>query len=435
MEHYSHSPPTARSSPAYIEGSEDTLTTAATEGMQSSDDDAEFIGGEKKKKTKKKRKQQSRLSSKNEYNDALSGILSKRDWRVDLFGPVVMLNQSSDNRDIESPSSMPLSTETLIPPGSYDYIAVLFVAKYCPDCKLFASQVMVSVLAFESQRCKVVVCSSDRNEKDYAGTCSKLRGFDILPYDPCRARRLRDILDVSTIPALIILENKNIESYQHPGVICNARNVLVNDPTLVGFPWDPKEARQSLSAWDRLIINGRYGKWYHMGHRNVNSSYPDEMYCDERSVRIRAGMLNGLSWGAFMAVFFVPESIYIQVIFPIVGYEFLASGIFGLVPLAPLGTIATLMSIVLHPDPVWKPAKPMRFAWAIGLFLATSCYLTYLFRDTLGPVYPYVLSSIIFMCNFFTWLESAAGFCFGCFVFNNIMVPLFGFKECHACKE
>lgn len=38
----------------------------------------------------------------------------------------------------------------------------------------------------------------------------------------------------------------------------------------------------------------------------------------------------------------------------------------------------------------------------------------------------YVISGIALCCNLFTWLESSAGFCFGCAVNNRYIVPHFG---------
>ncbi len=37
-------------------------------------------------------------------------------------------------------------------------------------------------------------------------------------------------------------------------------------------------------------------------------------------------------------------------------------------------------------------------------------------------------------CNLFTWLESAAGFCVGCVVYNNVVVKYLGREECKECK-
>jgi hypothetical protein len=65
-------------------------------------------------------------------------------------------------------------------------------------------------------------------------------------------------------------------------------------------------------------------------------------------------------------------------------YEFLSSSIFGLTPLAPVGFIATLLAIFLHPEPYWKAAKPKRFAWLVGLTLSVLCFTFFSLREDLG---------------------------------------------------
>jgi hypothetical protein len=110
--------------------------------------------------------------------------------------------------------------------------------------------------------------------------------------------------------------------------------------------------------------------------------------------------------------------------------------LFGLTPFAPIGTLATLVSLVLHPEPTWKPAAPKRFAWLIGLVLATSCFVVFLLRKEIGPpYYRPTVATIVMLCNIATWLEGSCGFCIGCFIYNHLIVKWFsGFEQCSECK-
>jgi len=125
---------------------------------------------------------------------------------------------------------------------------------------------------------------------------------------------------------------------------------------------------------------------------------------------------------------------FIKVLYPIAAFEFLVSANIGLGPIAPVGVLATVIAHVLQPKPFWKPARPKRFAWYIGLTLATSCLVVFLVRDSMGIYYRPAIGAIAATCNLATWLESSAGFCIGCFVYNTWIVPAFGLEECSECK-
>mmetsp|Transcript_27366 Transcript_27366/g.38690 ORF Transcript_27366/g.38690 Transcript_27366/m.38690 type:complete len:101 (+) Transcript_27366:847-1149(+) len=86
------------------------------------------------------------------------------------------------------------------------------------------------------------------------------------------------------------------------------------NPELVEFPWSSAKNETTgsnttttnnniISAWDRLFINGKCGKWYHLSHSNISPNYPEAMYMDEHSLRIRAGILNIITWMALMNIF------------------------------------------------------------------------------------------------------------------------------------
>jgi len=155
---------------------------------------------------------------------------------------------------------------------------------------------------------------------------------------------------------------------------------------------------------------------------------------DEHAVRARAGLLNVVTWVAVINVWEWKDPDIVLILFPIVAYEFLTSMVVGLTPISPFGVVGTLMSIILHPEPLWKPAKPKRFAWLIGLVLSTSCFIFVAVREELGGAYLPLVRTTVCLCNIATWFESSLGFCFGCFIYNSVLVPVYKLEECSECK-
>ncbi len=155
---------------------------------------------------------------------------------------------------------------------------------------------------------------------------------------------------------------------------------------------------------------------------------------DEHAVRAQAGLLNVITWIALMNIFFWRDKIFVLVLFPLVSWEFPTSMFFGLAPFAPIGVLGSLLAILLHPEPYWKPARPKRFAWAIGLTLASLCLTWFLLRDELGGTYRPLIGATVLTCNVATWLKSSCGFCLVCFVYNNYLVKWFDLEECQECK-
>ena len=241
----------------------------------------------------------------------------------------------------------------------YEYIALFFGANYCPFCKEFAPSVVAAIPKFEEKKTKVIFVSNDRDAANYEESCKKVRGMDVMTYDLSRTAKMRDIFGLKTIPALMILQNKNFDK-DKPFVVANAREILELDPDLKRFPWGSIEKRQAapVSAKERLLISGIHGNWWQLGHQGVSELHPLDMYMDEHAVRIRAGLLNVITWVAIFNIFYMKNPLLVNVIFGIVSWEFVTSMLFGLTPFAPLGIIATAVAIILQPSPLWKPAKP-----------------------------------------------------------------------------
>ena len=151
---------------------------------------------------------------------------------------------------------------------------------------------------------------------------------------------------------------------------------------------------------------------------------------DENAVRARAGILNIFSCLVLMTLTFFSRSVQERVfisLYPIIALDFLAGGTVGLTPLAPVGCVATAIAWLLHPQPVWTPARPKRFAWAIGFTLANTCFFGWL-----GGL-KFIAYASAAMCFAATWLESSCGFCVGCFIYNYAVVPAMGWEACVEC--
>lgn len=366
------------------------------------------------------------------------------DWRIKLFGDSILLNTEDmiEKPEAEQPVE---DIEVAYPPAKtkpvdeffdgYEYIAIFFGANYCPFCKKFAPNVVAAKPILEAKKCKVIFVSNDRDLENFHVSCAKVRGVDVMPWDTSKTAQMRDLFGLKTIPALMILRNDDFEKEQ-PHVYSNAREILELDPKCQNFPWGSIEKKQAapVTTAERLWIHGRHGKWWQLGHKHVSEVHPQDMYMDEHAVRMRAGLLNIITWIAVMNVFFMRDQILVKIIFGIVTWEFVTSMIFGLTPFAPLGWIGTLMAVVLQPAPLWKPAKPKRFAWLMGLSLAVSCFILVQFREELGSAYKPAVATIALTCNTATWLEGNAGFCVGCFLYNNLFVKYFKYEECNECK-
>lgn len=385
--------------------------------------------------------------------------MSITDWRIKLFGDTILLNTPEDvtstdveNGVVEQPAKTKEDGETgdvpvtAIPTKSeatvkffegYEYIALFFGANYCPFCKKFAPSVLAAKKHFEAKKAKVIFVSNDRDLDNFYASCAKVRGMDVMQYDTSKTAQMRDLFGLKTIPALMILHNSNFDKVDEmPHVYSNAREILDLDPTLQNFPWGSIEKKQAarVTAMERLVIHGRHGHWWQLGHKNVSAVHPNDMYMDEHAVRIRAGLLNIFTWIAVANVLWVNEPDWATIIFGIVGWEFVSSMVFGLTPLSPLGWLGTLLAILLQPSPLWKPANPKRFAWLIGMALATTCFILVQYRVELGDAYKPSVTAVAFTCNVATWLEGNAGFCLGCFIYNNVLVRFSHYEECNECK-
>ena len=106
--------------------------------------------------------------------------------------------------------------------------------------------------------------------------------MDAVAYDLSKTAQMRDLFGLKTIPALMIIQNKNFDA-DKPFVVANAREIFELDPELKRFPWSSTEKRQAapVTAAERLWIHGRHGMWWQLGHKDVSPLHPKDMYMDE----------------------------------------------------------------------------------------------------------------------------------------------------------
>eukprot|EP00934_Nitzschia_sp_Nitz4_P005238 Nitzschia sp. Nitz4//scaffold520_size5762//4457//5095//NITZ4_009205-RA/size5762-exonerate_est2genome-gene-0.7-mRNA-1//1//CDS//3329553935//5228//frame0 len=210
---------------------------------------------------------------------------SNNDWRQTMFGDNIQLNVQP--ADEESPVEYVPVAEAF-DTNKFDYIAVFIGANYCPHCKEFAPTVIASSPDLEAKRTKVIFASGDRDDEGFQASVKKNTGIDVMPYDLDRTKAMRDLFELKTIPALMILKNADFHK-PTPTVVINGRHELVADPHAKNFPWTSNKDAP-MTAMERLIISGKYGKWWELGHHS-NPEKPDEIYMDEHAVRARAGIL------------------------------------------------------------------------------------------------------------------------------------------------
>lgn len=365
------------------------------------------------------------------------------DWRCSLLGDNIRINSQDGevvddaDADVETPKIRSfISTKLALDSAKYDYIALFVGANYCPHCRDLAPTVVKMAPILQTKRCKVIFVSNDRDEENFELSCEKNAGIDVMPYDVKKTQAIRDMFGLATIPAFLIIKNEDFAS--SPTLVTNARHDLVLDPSCTSFPWlsgtasNSPDVQKHVPFKERIIIQGKWGKWYQLGHY-ANPEKPHDMYMDEHAVRIRGGLLNIITWIALMNVLFLEKKAIVYTIFPLVFFEMLTASTFGLTPIAPIGTLAALLATIFWSEPHWKPAKPKRFAWWIGLFMVTLYFTIFSLREYIENYKVYIVV-IVSIFNLATWLESAAGFCIGCFIYNKFVVPAFKLDECVECK-
>ena len=119
-----------------------------------------------------------------------------------------------------------------------------------------------------------------------------------------------------------------------------------------------------------------------------------------------------------------------QWLIPVMALGFLARVLTG-PRLSPLGQLATRVVAPRLGAPRWVPGPPKRFAQGVGLAVTATATL-------LGPVLGWHTAAavLIGILAGFAFLESALGFCAGCWAFGRLMrLGVIPEETCAACSD
>jgi hypothetical protein len=149
----------------------------------------------------------------------------------------------------------------------------------------------------------------------------------------------------------------------------------------------------------------KYGKIIpNLKINNIDANYP---VINEREVRGSAGIMFLVGIISFMIILFTKNNTLLYFLVPIFWLEFFLKTVFQ-----PHYSIFGLIAgfIVKKQTPEYVGVIQKRFAWAIGLLLATIMLIFVVFFGVRG-VLPI---SICSLCLFLMWIESSFGICVGC---------------------
>jgi thiol-disulfide isomerase/thioredoxin len=321
--------------------------------------------------------------------------------------------------------------------GDAAYLLVCFSASYCPSCETFMPKLEGGYQhALEAGKsCRVLLIGCDKTLEKFDNYRNKFPEFLSFSFDETQSLKqsLRDKWDIKTIPHVVVLDRLSAKVVQ-----LNVRFEIEKDPHWSGLPWSGLGADEVAHLPTKTVVGSEEEHWslgrrmwktprfYQLGHIVKSNG---STYMDENAVRARAGLLNFTSSVALLNALLWHNRTLVFVLWPLVSWDMLAAALFGLTPFSPYGMLGTVLAYVFGPaQPHWKPAAPKRFAWAIGFCLVNICFVGYMRQMR-------ALSMLaVFACYVATWLESALGFCIGCWVWNRIVTPCSGRQACDECK-
>jgi Domain of unknown function (DUF4395) len=127
---------------------------------------------------------------------------------------------------------------------------------------------------------------------------------------------------------------------------------------------------------------------------------------NENEARAAAGLTMVTGAVAFSYAYFDKQYVPLQVVASLFAAEFLIRVTVGL-RYSPFGTVARAMTRRSAPD--WVPSRPKRFAWSLGLAMASAMTVI-----TNSGIRGYLPRTICLICLTLMWMESALGLCLGC---------------------
>ena len=132
---------------------------------------------------------------------------------------------------------------------------------------------------------------------------------------------------------------------------------------------------------------------------------------DEREVRAGAGILFLLALIAFMNSWLVGNFHYTRVFVVAFLFDFIIRVVIN-PRFSPTLILARLA--VRRQEPEWTGAPQKRFAWGIGLVLATAMFYLIVLNEMVGPLNLF----ICLFCLLLLFFESAFGICIGCKIYE-----------------
>ena len=135
---------------------------------------------------------------------------------------------------------------------------------------------------------------------------------------------------------------------------------------------------------------------------------------NERAIRAGAGLMFVAGLFAFFQAFYLREFVYIQWLVLFFLFDFAMKVLVG-VRFSPVSRLSNL--IVKRQTPEYVGAVQKRFAWSIGLFLASVMTVLIFGFGIIGPINLVICG----VCLTFMFMESAFGICVGCKIYNALL--------------
>ncbi len=135
---------------------------------------------------------------------------------------------------------------------------------------------------------------------------------------------------------------------------------------------------------------------------------------NERAVRAGAGIAFAAGAFAFFHAFYFESYLYLQILVAVLFVDFAIKVLIN-PAYSPLTFIAEL--IVAKQAPEYVGAIQKRFAWSIGLLLATVMVVLIFGFGSIGPIN----LAICALCLVFMFMESAFGICVGCKMYSALL--------------
>lgn len=135
---------------------------------------------------------------------------------------------------------------------------------------------------------------------------------------------------------------------------------------------------------------------------------------NDREVRAIAGIMLILGVIAFSFAFFHQNFLPLKVVVVLFFLDFTWRVIFG----TKLSLIAIMARLfIVGQKPEWVGAIQKRFAWSIGVAMASLMMLLLFVFDVRGPIN----LTVCLVCLTFMWLETSFGVCVGCKIYYGLI--------------